>query len=270
MRTIAITNRKGGVGKTTVSAALAHGLALQGHRVLCIDMDSQCNLSQYFGIETSSALKDLLFSIRQAPKETAEKLLTAIIPVPNAEVKKGGALNILPGSQSLSSLEIELTGNDRASTLRKLLKCVESEYDYCIIDTPPSLGILFISSIGAAQDVIIPMVSDYFSLQGLTDQIKIISKLKKDINPELRMLGAILTCHEGRTTLEANIEKTLRAIAEQQGFFVFTPIPKTIQVKEAQVLHKSLFTHAPRSKATAAYKLFVKDVEKTSQERIEA
>ncbi|MDO5532275.1 ParA family protein [Sutterella sp.] len=259
MHTIAIANRKGGVGKSTTAAVLAHGLAQRGHRVLCVDLDSQCNLTQIIGIGAeATSLTDLLLDVRRAVRDSSVQ--SATVPVPYAGKK--GSLDLLPGDPDLSRVEIELVGDDRTEALRRLLESVQSDYDYCVIDSAPSLGLLPVMALVAAQHVLIPMTADRLSLQGLRSQLEVIEDVKSRNNPTLNLLGVLLTARDGRTTLEANAEQILRAQAETAGFRVFTPIPRTVLIREAQANSEHFLSYAPKSKAAAAYKQLVRDIEK--------
>lgn len=257
MKTIAIASQKGGVGKTSTAAALAHGLSLRGHKVLCIDLDPQRNLSQVFRADDldAASLTDIMLNPDAAPGLTA-----AISPVPE-DAAGSGVLDIVPASEDLSRVEQNLQGEGRAEVLRSLLLGVSESYDYCVIDTAPGLGLLSVNALTAADGVVIPSRADSLSLYGVMQVLGTVEALKKLSNPSLKVLGFVITCFDGRTTLAKTVEQTLRNFAEEKGVQLYSPIKQAIAVQEAQAQKQSLLRYAPRSPAAAAYREIVEAVE---------
>lgn len=274
MKTIAITNRKGGVGKSTTAAALAHGLSLRGHRVLCVDIDPQHNLTDILRAqpkEGAPTLAELLLrprNARSAAKTEEADPADSVVSVPAEAAGCCGVLDILPAGDDLMNVEDELAGSGLASILRGLLRCLEADYDYCVIDTPPSVGLLTVNALTAARWALIPGMADSLSLQALVSLIDLVEAIRHTHNTDLSILGVLLTSFQSRVNLDAMAEERLAKIADSEGFARFRPIPQAVAVREAQLAQQSLLTYAPKSKAAEAYLDLVKTVESlTNQEQ---
>lgn len=251
MKTITLTNQKGGVAKTTTSYALAAGLYRRGYSVLMIDTDPQCNLSFTCGV-------DLLNTT-----DTLYEVLKGTVQINNAvqNVKKddanGSRLDILPGSLMLSAADSEFTKLGSAYLLQKALEKITG-YDYCVIDTPPSLGILTNNALTASGMAIVPLTADIYSLQGITQLQAAIDAVQQYTNKDLTVAGLLLTRYNGNTTLSRTLEQAINDAADSLNTKVFnTRIRNTVQVGNSQLVQADLFTAAPQATATQDYDAFV-------------
>ena len=240
-RIIAIYNQKGGVGKTTTTVNLASALAAAGKRVLLVDMDPQGNTTGGVGInknEVEASVYDLLIG-----NGTAEE---AILPLPFQN------LHLLPADQALAGAEIELTAvNRRESRLKAGLASVRENYDYILIDCPPSLGLLSLNALCATDSVIIPIQCEYYALEGLAQLMATMRQVKRLHNPTLDVEGVLLTMFDGRLNL------TQQVMAEVKKFFprkVFaTPIPRSVRLAEAPSFGKPINYYDRSSRGCKAY-----------------
>lgn len=244
---IAITNQKGGVGKTTTATALATGLHLKGKKTLLIDTDPQCNSTDTYRAQTDgvATLYEVLCE--------GEPALTSIQHTASGD--------ILAADKLLSRAESRLptVGND--SVLKAALEPIKGLYDYIIIDTPPALGVLLANALTAADTVIVPISPDRYSLQGLADLQQTIVAAKRFTNPALTVSGLLLTQYNGRTNLAKDITSDMPDIAKALGTQVFnTPIRISVAAKEAQVMRTSLYEHAPNSTTAQDYMQLVEEL----------
>lgn len=244
MRTIAIVAQKGGTGKTTTSAALCAGLTRRGKRVLTIDLDPQANLSYIMRADTRHiTAKNLL-------EETA-KAAQAIQETP------AGA--IIAASPLLSIADIPRTANSR---LKKALEAIAGQYDYCLIDCPPSLGPLTINGLTAADGVIIPTMPDALSLQGVGALMQTIETVKGKANPSLQVMGLLLTRYSSRALINRAGERQTEGIAAQHGTKLYkTRIRECVALREAQAMQEDIFSYAPRSRGAADYSALIDEME---------
>lgn len=240
-RIIAIYNQKGGVGKTTTTVNLASALAAAGKRVLLVDMDPQGNTTGGVGInknKVEASVYDLLIG-----NGTAEE---AILKLPYQN------LHLLPADQALAGAEIELTAvNRRESRLKAGLAPVRENYDYILIDCPPSLGLLSLNALCATDSVIIPIQCEYYALEGLAQLMATMRQVKRLHNPTLDVEGVLLTMFDGRLNL------TQQVMAEVKKFFprkVFaTPIPRSVRLAEAPSFGKPINYYDRSSRGCKAY-----------------
>lgn len=243
-RIVAISNQKGGVGKTTTANALAVGLKHKGYRVLAIDLDPQGNLSFSLGAQDENYP-----TIYHVLKDEATAL-EAIQQTPIADVITG---NIL-----LSSLELELSGIGREFALREKLEPILPQYDYIVIDTPPALGILTINALTAAHTIVIPMLADIFSLQGITQLNDTIVHVRKYCNPQLAVSGILLTKYNSRTVLSREMRETAQMISDTLHIPLFqTFIRSSVSVAEAHSCEADIFDYAPKNNAVMDYQQFI-------------
>ncbi len=247
MHIYAISNQKGGVGKTTTAVNLATGLARQGQRVLLIDLDPQANATYALlgPTERKATVYDLLIG--------SQSLDRALIP------SRQERLDLLPADIDLAGAEVDLLAAIGGQTrLRAALTKASLPYDYVILDTPPSLGLLTINALAAAEAVIIPVSVSLFALKGLAQLQETIAKVKNGLDhPTLRILGILPTLYD-RTKVAQEVLKTLHVHFPEQVFE--TLIPKNVQVEEAHGRGQSLYAYAPRSKGALAYAALVKEV----------
>lgn len=246
MKTIAIINQKGGVGKSTTAQALAAGLSLKGFRVLSIDLDAQCNLSYTAGAKTNGATA---LGVLAGEVKTAD----AIQHTPNGD--------IIAGSKSLAGADAFITDTGKEYRLREALESVCGGYDYCVIDTPPALGILTVNALTACDSVVIPAQADIYSLQGIEQLADTMKPVKKYCNPRLAVEGILLTRYSPRSVLSREVAELAEQLATKMGTKVFrTTIREAVAVREAQISQQTLFNYAPRAKATEDYRSFVEEL----------
>jgi chromosome partitioning protein len=250
--TIAVANQKGGVGKTTTTANLASALARQGQRVLVIDADPQSNLTTAFGVDGA------------VEQSLADALADRDLELPRYRVKdpSGSQIDIVPGTPELASVEIELqTKLGRELRLREHLARVEKDYDFILVDTPPSLGVLTLNALVAAQWVIIPTEARLFSLQGLKMLKESIREVTL-VNPNLRVLGIVLNKFDRRLREEKTVAEHL---SEELGSEMFgANIPANSKILEAASAGVSIFAVDTRDRgvrrAVDAYEALAKEV----------
>ena len=246
MKTIALANQKGGVGKTTTAASLGIGLSRQGKKVLLIDADAQGNLTQMLGWsqpdELSPTLSTLMEKIiAEQPIAPGEGILT-----------HSSGVHLVPANIELSALEVTLVNTmSRETVLRQYLSTVAGRYDYALIDCMPSLGMLTINALTAADSVIIPVQAQYLPAKGLEQLLRTITRVKRQLNPKLEVDGIVLTMVDSRTTLAREINALVR---KTYGGHVFaSEIPRSIKAAEISVENKSIYDHDRSGKAALAY-----------------
>lgn len=230
MKTLLFANQKGGCGKTTSAHSVAHGLSRRGFKVLMIDADAQCNLSDLDGLEETETLPTLRDIMRQ--KRQPEECI--------AQLNNGVA--IIPGDILLSGIDSELAGNlDAPYLIRDALQRVADRFDYCIIDTPPTLGIMTAAALAAADELIIPLTPDRFSMKGLNQLNENVLAVQRRINPGLKVAGLLLTRCDRTNATTAMIE-SVEEYANENGLKVFRArIRQGVAVRESQILHGDLF-----------------------------
>ncbi len=249
---IVLTNQKGGVGKTTSCAALAGGLAREGFRVLAVDMDPQGNLGFSLGLNQEEG--------------DVYEVLTGQRKIQEA-IQQAEECDVLPSSMLLSALQEQLKEKDAAQMiLKRSLAPVEGQYDYIIIDTPPSLNILTINAYAAASWLIIPMGADILSLVGLTQLSETVEAVRAQINPSLKVLGILLTRYNARTRLSRDVADMAEEVALQMESRVLEArIRNAVAASEAPAHGESILKYAPRSKVAADYASFVQEIKEITE-----
>lgn len=245
-----LSNHKGGVAKTCSAASIGAGLSKLGKKCLLLDLDPQANLSLSFGIKNAER------SIYKALKGE-HNLKAAIYPI-------GPKLDIVPSNLELSGAEIELSSEaGREIILKELIEPHKKEYDYIIIDCPPSLGLLTINAFTAAQDVFIPLQAEYLAFQGLAKLTEVIEKIKKRLNSELKIGGVIITQYDHRKILNRDVVTTIENHFKEQLFK--TRIRENVALAEAPSAGVDIFRYNPKSKGAEDYLNLCEEIIKFTQ-----
>ncbi|HUD11538.1 MAG TPA: ParA family protein [Candidatus Saccharimonadia bacterium] len=245
---IAIANQKGGVGKTTTTINLGAYLAEAKKSVLIVDLDPQGNTSSGLGISTDDLSGDLYDVLMDGVAAEAVARETAV---------KG--LSILPASPVLAAAEVELVAaTQREFKLRSAIS--ELPYDYVLIDCPPSLGILTVNGLVAAHELIIPVQAEFYAMEGLGQLVQTVQRVRKGLNPELRLMGVLVTMHNGRTTLSSQVHEEVKRHFPDTVFE--TVIPRNVRLAEAPSFGKPIMHYDGWSKGARSYKALAKEVEK--------
>lgn len=254
-KVIAITNQKGGVGKTTTTFNLGVALAKQGKRVLVVDVDPQSNLTTYAGWYDENELKYTLTDLMEQSMNDEE------IKTKESILHHSENVDLIPSNLSLSALENSLTyAMSREYTLRNCLSSIKDNYDYILLDCQPSLGMLTINALASANSVIIPVQSEYFALRGMTDLFKIINKVRRQINPTLKIEGALLTLVDSRANLPKEIATQLKDNYGSILKLFNTQIPRAVKTAESTSSGGSVFTYDKSGTVANAYSSFAKEV----------
>ena len=239
--TIACANQKGGVGKTTTVVNLASYLALAGDRVLVVDLDPQGNATSAFGVDRT---RD-----RSVYDAVIDRVELEDLAVPT----KVDGVTLIPSSIALAGAEVELTPlEQRERRLAHLMDPVRERYDYLLIDCPPSLGLLTINALTAADSVLIPIQCEYFALEGLGQLLATVRLVTDHLNPRLEVKGAVLTMHDGRTRLSADVEAEVRRHLGERVYD--TVIPRNVRLSEAPSHGLPIHLYSPSSRGADAYR----------------
>ena len=241
VKVLAIANQKGGVGKTTTTVNLAASLAAMKQRVLLIDLDPQGNATMGSGIDKRE-LPVTIYHVLLGSKELQEARLHSV----------AGKYDVLPANRELAGAEIELVSlQQRETRLKDALQSVMTEYDYILIDCPPALNLLTLNGLCAARSVMIPMQCEYYALEGLSDLVNTIRKVRAHLNPDLEIEGLLRTMFDPRNTLAQQVSEQLQ---QHFGEKVYrTVIPRNVRLAEAPSYGVPVLCHDKLSKGTLAY-----------------
>jgi chromosome partitioning protein len=238
---VTIANQKGGVGKTTTAINLSAAVATKGFKTLLIDLDPQANSTMSY-VDPRSVPR----SMYDVMVSEEVKFEDVIIPTPVEH------LSLAPSRIALAKLESKLIGDlDGPYRLKDKIKDAVNVYDYIFIDTPPTLGMITVNAMVASTHVLVPIQSSYFALEGTDDLLETIDKIKTRPNPNLQLLGVVITMHDKRTTLARDIHDQIRTVFGDRLFQ--TIITKSIRLEESPAYKESIFTFAPRSSGAMEY-----------------
>jgi chromosome partitioning protein len=250
VRIFCVANQKGGVGKTTTTVNLAAGLAQVGRRVLVVDLDPQGNATMGSGID-KRALKLSVYDVLLDSATIAEARQTS---------PKGG-YDVLGANRELAGAEVELVELDRREKrLKAALAAVADDYDFVLIDCPPSLSLLTLNGLCAAHGVVVPMQCEYFALEGLSDLVNTIKQVHANLNPDLQIIGLLRVMFDPRITLQQQVSEQLKAHFGDKVFD--TVIPRNVRLAEAPSYGQPGVTFDPASKGATAFVEFAKEMVK--------
>jgi chromosome partitioning protein len=247
-RIIALVNQKGGVGKSTTAVNLGAGLAILGKSVLVIDDDPQGNTSTGFGVE-KGAVTASIYEVLMRQASIDEAMCATEIP----------GLQLVPATINLAGAEIELVSElSRETRLRDALLPVAGRYDYVLIDSPPSLGLLTINALVAANEAIIPVQAEFYALEGLSQLTRVVNRVREALNPPLHVSGVLVTMYDGRTRLATEVLEELGRFFPDQMFK--TQIPRNVRLSEAPSFGKPVMLFDPKSRGALAYMALAREV----------
>lgn len=247
-RTIAIANQKGGVGKTTTTINLSACLSEAGQKVLVVDFDPQGNATSGFGLE-KGGIENTVYQMLIGETDAKESI----------EKNVQNNLDILPSDVNLAGAEIELLEMDnKESLLRDNLKSIKNQYDFIIIDCPPSLNLLTINALTAADTVIVPIQCEYYALEGLSQILKTINLVKRKLNRKLELEGVVFTMYDARTNLSLEVVESVKNSLNQNIYK--TIIPRNVRLAEAPSHGMSINLYDSRSSGAESYRLLAAEV----------
>ena len=259
---LAVSNQKGGTGKTTTCENLGIGLAQEGKKVLLVDTDPQASLTVALGYPRPD---DLSFTLSDA----MEKIMTER-PITPGEglLHHPEGVDLMPANIMLSGLEVSLVNAmNREKILKQYLDTVRREYDFILLDCMPSLGMLTVNALAAADQVLIPVQAQYLSAKGLEQLLQTINKVRRQINPKLKIEGILLTMVDSRTNYAKEISALIREAYGSNIKVFSTDIPRSVRAAEISAEGRSIFEHDPKGKVAEAYRVLTKEVLSDAEKR---
>lgn len=259
---LAVVNQKGGTGKTTTCENLGVGLAQEGKKVLLVDVDPQGSLTISLGYprpdDLDTTLSELMAKVMQeTPLSSGEGIL---------HHEEG--VDLIPANISLSGMEVSLVNAmSRETILKQLIEPMKRQYDFILLDCMPSLGMLTVNALAAADNVLIPVQAQYLSAKGLEQLLQTVNKVRRQINPKLRIEGILLTMVDGRTNYAKDISNLIRETYGSKIKVFSTDIPHSVRAAEISAEGKSIFRHDPKGKVAEAYRVLTKEVVQDAEKR---
>ena len=259
---LAVVNQKGGTGKTTTCENLGVGLAQEGKKVLLVDVDPQGSLTISLGYprpdDLDTTLSELMAKVMQeTPLSSGEGIL---------HHEEG--VDLIPANISLSGMEVSLVNAmSRETILKQLIDPMKCQYDFILLDCMPSLGMLTVNALAAADNVLIPVQAQYLSAKGLEQLLQTVNKVRRQINPKLRIEGILLTMVDGRTNYARDISNLIRETYGSKIKVFSTDIPHSVRAAEISAEGKSIFRHDPKGKVAEAYRVLTKEVVQDAEKR---
>ena len=253
-KVIAVANQKGGVGKSTTVYNLGAGLAMQGRKVLLVDVDPQGDLTKMLGLRKPNELPLTLGN-------AMNNIVAGVSGGEHSEIRHHHeGFDFVPGNRTLSAVEVGLVNvMSRETVLRQYIDSVKKDYDYVLLDCRPSLGMLVINALSASDYVLIPVQAEYFAAENMTELVNTVQSIKRQINPRLKIGGVFMTMANG-TNFRKDIVESVRETYGKHLPILQTVIPSTVRLAEISTADHSIFVHEPKGRAAEAYRNLVKEV----------